>query len=90
MSLLRLQLNVIRRCFGAWYCSAQRTHRHELSLSPVGTPQGRSNGRSGSPIPKGDLSIADLLDRSLDQPWPSSRTSGDIFSSDDDNSDGSR
>ena len=90
ISLLRLQLNMVRRCFGAWYYSAQWTHRQELSLSPVASPQRRSDGRSGSPIPKGDTSIADLLDRSLDQPWLRSRTTGAIVSSDDESSDGSR
>jgi|EP01043_Picozoa_sp_COSAG02_P045834 hypothetical protein len=90
ISLLRLQLNMVRRWFGAWYCSAQRTRRQELSLSPVATPQTRSDGRSGSPIPKGDVSIADLLDRSLDQPWLRTRTTGTIVSSDDESSDGSR
>ena len=83
LSLLRLQHSVVRRCFGAWYRAANRSHRRQLS--PVVTPQKRSDG---SPIPKGDLSIADILDRSLDQPWLRSRAGGAIVSSDDESCDG--
>ena len=86
ISLLRLQLNMTRGCFCEWYRSAQTSRRQRLS--PVATPAKRSDG---SPIPKGDTSIADLLDRSLDQPWLRSRmTTGVIVSSDDESTDSNR
>lgn len=84
ISLLRLQLNMTRTCFGEWYRSAQTSRQQ--GPSPVATPARCSDG---SPIPKGDTSIADLLDRSLDQPWLRSGTTGIIVSSDDESSDSS-
>ena len=72
----------------------QQQDTSSLQLQPA-TPAGRKqrspgggspNSAGGSPIPAGEVSIADLLDRSLDQPWLRS-PAGSIAFSDSESSD---